>query len=611
MELKCVWTYGYAMTLRRLLHVSNTNDEEDIDVIKKRHCSVFQLYGEILELEDKSECIQRYKARALVEAGLLAYGVERNKFLFPRGMKGLLPRNSSIFMPTSMYFDTALEIFSDDVFVLERSGRYFRYVDNIERSIILLTRAIDIKGTSFGYHHLALSYIRMLEYNPTKLRHMVESTNQTNIQNMLSFHQQTPESSSTGHSINEKRDIRSQDILSLTTGLATKCNVSDNSQLQTLPFENDLAQGSTNSPNSSISSDTIYTRTPIQCNEQSAHTLQRKHANTNTDLQCELDPMAKTFFPKGQYKREEKSLSQQQSTQTHMIYERSKQNHQTGFNTGNVYAYNSPHRFMPIETPHASKQNKNAKHFFENDSLGLDYTVGRNDYTGIDGRFHRNYVNQYNRFHKMSMNGQNVRQRNMPHTKQHSAKPKLGNAVKCLRSPKLIDYEKHKDVIDTAISHLDKSTRISSNTAALYDKAVLYRQIKQSDKALEVLESLMQNEDDLCSSVTLANAYELAAFCISDIIDNHEIVDEERAQQLIDDRQFYLKSSIEIECNIVAKHPYLGHCWRSAQTLRHIFLSKSKTKRTKQTLKDLWFLYNKLNSHFEVIGVLKELKRLS
>ncbi|XP_060564441.1 uncharacterized protein LOC132723688 [Ruditapes philippinarum] len=174
--------------------------------------------------------------------------------------------------------------------------------------------------------------------------------------------------------------------------------------------------------------------------------------------------------------------------------------------------------------------------------------------------------------------------------------------IKCPKEPKLINKEKHKDTIKQIIFHLDKSFELSNNCEAIYDKGLLYRQIKEYDKALATFKTLIRNEGGHCSLVQLSNAYEQAGLCLYDML----FKEKNKVYEV--DMKTYFKKSIEISCWIVSKIPFLKECWVSAPTLKEFISGKAKTV---EQLKDLFFLSKKFENYSEAIEVLKDLKELS
>ncbi|XP_053375922.1 uncharacterized protein LOC128547363 [Mercenaria mercenaria] len=355
----CVWMFGYALVEKRLLNFSNTFDETKIDLSADNYKRVIELYCRIIQQEKCSNCIRRYQARSLVDIGLLTYNMQTTA---QSDTSSIYPDNVDLPEQTEDFFTTAFKIFPDDVYVLEKSGQYYRYARNIERSIQLLEKAIKIKGTSHAYHHLALS-----------------------------------------------------------------------------------------------------------------------------------------------------------------------------------------------------KKRK------------LDIDIG----------------NCKSRIFKSSFT-QN--------------KPRTMTFVKSPLKQKPIDYRKNKIVADEIIRCFEKSIEISFNTAAIYDKGLFYRQLGMLDKALESFEYLIRNEEGHSSRLDMANAFEQAGLCLSQMLEQE--CRKEQRKGLETKKKMYIKSSIEISCRVAANIPALKSCWKSYSTLKSLIGEAS----TKENKKDLLFLYEKMERHHEALEVLNELE---
>ncbi|XP_045206913.2 uncharacterized protein LOC123559160 [Mercenaria mercenaria] len=156
----CVWLFGYALAQKRQLNFSTAVDENELDFSPESYRRVIELYCRIIGLTDSSELVKRYRARSYVDLGQIRYGIED---IFPSETPRIFTENQNLPKQEEEYFTTALDILPEDVYVLERSGKYFRYARQIERSIRMLTKAVKIKGSSYAYHHLASSLRRKLD----------------------------------------------------------------------------------------------------------------------------------------------------------------------------------------------------------------------------------------------------------------------------------------------------------------------------------------------------------------------------------------------------------------------------------------------------------------
>lgn len=176
---------------------------------------------------------------------------------------------------------------------------------------------------------------------------------------------------------------------------------------------------------------------------------------------------------------------------------------------------------------------------------------------------------------------------------------------RCIKSPRKcqnINIIGNEETIELILFHLNESYKIGMNINAVYEKGLLFRQISKANDALETFRCLIRGDYGTCSLVTLANAYEQAGLCLDELL----------AQSLSDDKDFdeedmkmYFKKSIEISSHLVSKVPSLEKCWTSTPTLISFLNRKGKTK---NNLKDLKFLYEKINNYGMALQIIKELR---
>ncbi|XP_060563125.1 uncharacterized protein LOC132722617 [Ruditapes philippinarum] len=509
----CVWMYGKALCQRRQSHLYNMYDVADMEEMKNYYNVTLELYMNIIGIENsESDCIKRYKARSYVEIGRISYDVTKKSSVFTNGMEEFMPSNSPFLMPTTDYFRKALEYYPDDVYVLERSGKFFRYINQPEESIHLLTRAIEIKPTSFGYHHIALTFKRLLEINKGGLaRQLLE---------------------------------RHKDCT--------------NGQIKSFGERNDVDGPEGNPTNRSSRS---LHRNEIQQNyivgeDKSQDQMLEAHRSVTTALETAMQSLNKR----------RRDMQQSSFTLTGNFSQLDLNPQRGNVNSFPVDKQYFPRRAqLPLHRDQRHVRRPNNLYFRKR---GTDIPDGPSRLNSKSG-------------------------------------------IKCPKQPKIIDYNKHKSVVDKIIVYLDTSFEMSTNTNAIYDKALLYRQISQPKTALKILEDLSKNNDKFNTPIMLANIYEQSAFCISEMLHQNNDFKMNEKCELEAARDLYLNSSIEISCGIIEKIPYLDNCWKSAATLRNVLYGKLETERTKNTLKDLSSLNEKLNRYRDAVEVLKELELLA
>ena len=137
-----VWNFGLALTRRRLLSLDMTteaNRQED-------YISVLRLFQDIVQHSDS----RSLKAKAYAEMALILYTPPQQEV--KEAVKG------EAGMTVAQACDKALELDGNNNSVLWKCGKLLRYLRQTERSCELLTRAVSLRPSTKGYHHLGLTY---------------------------------------------------------------------------------------------------------------------------------------------------------------------------------------------------------------------------------------------------------------------------------------------------------------------------------------------------------------------------------------------------------------------------------------------------------------------
>ena len=142
-----LWKFGLALTRRRKLR---TQPEAlpplpQTDTVNEQR-SLLQLFQEIAH-----NCASKnLKAKTYAEMAILLHMVwntpVKEEFISKAGMD------------QKEACETALQLDGDDNSVLCKCGQIFRYLRETERSRELLEKALSIRPSSTGYHHLGLTY---------------------------------------------------------------------------------------------------------------------------------------------------------------------------------------------------------------------------------------------------------------------------------------------------------------------------------------------------------------------------------------------------------------------------------------------------------------------
>ncbi|KAK3086078.1 hypothetical protein FSP39_013161 [Pinctada imbricata] len=150
---KNIWKFGLALTYRRETHVLNSCPK-DKETYEKHYSKALGLFCEIVSCEYSEKSLT---AKAWCELGQILFRKSKQETIF-----SCLPKSIGS-MSSEECFLRALFICPDDIFVLQRCGKQFRYFKKIDKSIEYLKRAQSIRETPFNLHHLALSLMKQVE----------------------------------------------------------------------------------------------------------------------------------------------------------------------------------------------------------------------------------------------------------------------------------------------------------------------------------------------------------------------------------------------------------------------------------------------------------------
>ncbi|XP_041361698.1 uncharacterized protein LOC121377684 [Gigantopelta aegis] len=151
-----LWMFREAKTLRRCVTLNSFSLDPTHDIIDCTiRCS--ELLNKLVEFAPEHD-----KAKAWVELGELNCLIEYDSALFKHIDTEMIKKRTKRVLPrVGLCYENALSLSMEDVYVLERSGRYFRFCGDLKKSKSLLTKAIGRRGTGFSHHHLALTLIEI------------------------------------------------------------------------------------------------------------------------------------------------------------------------------------------------------------------------------------------------------------------------------------------------------------------------------------------------------------------------------------------------------------------------------------------------------------------
>ncbi|XP_060564432.1 uncharacterized protein LOC132723684 [Ruditapes philippinarum] len=651
----CVWNFGYALTFRRALNWNNAHDGSSFDLSKKAHIKVCDLYSRIIHLKGNSECLKRYQARSYVELGSLIYSVRENKDTFPNGIKNVLPEHQDLWLKTNEFYIKANYLCPNDVFVLEKCGKHFRYKKNLGKSISFLKQALAIRETAFSHHHLALSLKRQLESKRQQNYPAFANDNREEIKvkknlaskfEQVESHLQPPKpekyltstcTSQSNASNCHSKTIKKQNYPQMR--LNNMSSLSDQyvppEEIQNFEFRsNTTSKMNVEIPTNLSDHTDIEQACDMLKNASLESGCERLSIFPNVQMNdCDTEDNMKCLSFKSGY--ETLSTASRSNVQ---MYDCATEDNTKCLSLDSDYGtmsyssnvsmneYDAGTSMKPIEG-NASAKAVNADFSFKVETMRPHNNNNHNRRNRGRRSFNQNYSSIKQHFQATSesrygYNGRNdayvrsgARGKRKPNRYFRNGSRSGGRAaindkmafMKMIKSPlkpQFIDEKQHTETIKQIIYHLDKSVELSNNSGAIYDKGMLYRQIGEYDKALSTFKILIRNEGGHCSLVQLSNAFEQSGLCLYDILSQSD--EENHCKE--DDMRTYFKKSIEISCSIVSKIPFLKDCWVSAPTLKEFLSGQAKTT---EHLKDLFFLSKKFENYGEAIKILKDLKELT
>ncbi|XP_052818770.1 uncharacterized protein LOC128244754 isoform X1 [Mya arenaria] len=599
----CVWSFSLAMTKKRMSHMTNNLDACKLPV--ENYKEIFKLYQNIVNTDGAAESpnLKTAKGRALAEIGLLAQCVERNKSDFKRGLKDFFPAKKTSSVD---FIDRAVALSKSDAFVLQRCGKYYRYISNqqvsyLRISIDLLQRAVAIKPTSYACHHLALSLMRDLEMESNRPGSAI-STKNDHVRR-LDFHPTHGQSLGTlvtAHSYPQGTPGKTYDSgLGIYSGDNPRCPfkekiIAQQSSAETTNSNQQGASGMNNEPGYSL---------PSEFRNMS---LESPGSNSRVSLRCSFQERTNRPQSGMDHQTLESETFDRHDSQNKMKY---RGVHGEHLSSSSLQKNSTQHTIRKKQFGRYPDHNYEYQNL-QSEQYGRYDT--RNNYRGYRGqisqRYNRSFSEgqQYDRGRGFHCNSRQryFRSRSMvekTYLEPPREKVRIMQMIKSPQKPPHINPE--VSPVQAADIHilLDKAIKMD-NVAALYDKGLYHRQLGDASKALDAFKTMFNNKR--CSLVLLSNAYEQAALCIAEKLESSDTTDTELRKT---DMVQYLKSCVEISCYIVAENSLLKDCWKAAPTLEQFLKREGKTE---PNLKELCFLYEKMKNYDGAIEILKDLETI-
>lgn len=143
-----LWKVGLGLTLRRLSHVGNVQDEAQMQATKDRLKEAVRVFVDVVQAEWFSK---RCRAFAYVQLALVAQSVKMEKL----EVQEYFPDNYR-YTDIGTFYKEAELLCKNDTYTLERYGKYLRNERQFDDAERTLRASIAIMPTSTAHHFLAL-----------------------------------------------------------------------------------------------------------------------------------------------------------------------------------------------------------------------------------------------------------------------------------------------------------------------------------------------------------------------------------------------------------------------------------------------------------------------
>ena len=579
-SLVYLWKAGLGLTYRRLSHVGNVGDEEQMKATEQRLKNSVEVLLELIEADWDSP---RNKAFAFVQLAIVDQTIR---------WEGL--KKQDYFPETFLEWDAerfymrAEALCGRDSYTLERFGQYLRYRHRFADAEQKLRSAIEIMPTSTAHHHLALTLKgKLIKEITSKQREAF--TRSLSTQSEARYQQRTPfqydNQTAAGKHV---RRLFSDD---------QQKNIDKCSDQNTLPSKPASIQDSLTSVDSGINS--------MGISGAFAGAAGKKETNT------------RPLFSDNQQKNMERSSSQQTVP--------SKANFKQDTDLADSGIYSIEHSDTSVQSNMGAVGGASVECLKSSD-INTERLVTGEAKTALSRELEHvsledqgkstNVPYEKQQTQKMARefpigSTKNDRQTETTYLyqRERSSLRDRGKEPKnkiYVKSPKKL-FHLPKDTEDTRtkeiLLHLDRSLALGENRAAKYDKGLMLRAMEEFDRAIDVFKSLLEEETSL---MYLANAYEQCGLCLQSIIDDL-CDDSDRKKNLLYNQKCYLMRSVAISTQMVSRIPNISEAWVSGTTLKKIIQGEGKSKKS---LKELAILCEKLRSYKDAIGYYQEIINL-
>ncbi|XP_076453038.1 uncharacterized protein LOC143288435 [Babylonia areolata] len=561
-----LWKFGLAFTRRRMLRPNFSAGSKQQD----EYLEVLQLFMDIV----KGCKFRSLKAKAYAELALLMSN--------PRSadVKQLLRKESGVTILQAC--EAALELDATDNSVLWKCGKLYRYFREIEKSLQLLKKAVSTRPTSKAYHNLGLTYKAMaLNDKETK---------------SAQHENETPATSDIGPSTNSEvspsSDITMTTISNSTMATTSNSTMATTSNSTMATISNSTMATTSNSTMATTSNSTMATTS----NSTMATTSNSTMATTsNSTMATTIDSQQPPHSEMLEEKGTEVSTKSDSCTSTgtdpvsEILFSRFLKQQSRNSDTETQYT-------TDVELSYSSQCSSS-----DNQLSGDAALLHKDNHVPTAG-LENNAVTSRSEASPSAL-GDNggITEKS---TREDFADWKI---AKCPLTP-FTKLSKEDPYVTEAIESLKQAAEISmwGNSAAIYDLALIYRNIGELEQAKKSLETTLSQGLNL-GTYYRVSYYEQLGLVLGEMAEQSP--SEESRTELQEYSQSMLLTALQNASHM--NPPVRGGIetiWNSFHSLMKAV--KRNDKGSAETLQDKALLFRLIKKHKKSLALLQDIERL-
>ncbi|KAL3858663.1 hypothetical protein ACJMK2_008925 [Sinanodonta woodiana] len=639
-----LWKFGLGLILKRQLNMINAFSFDHlsnyVDTIKE----AVDVFYDVANNANTA----RYQARSWVALGELASSIHSQDMISSEDKECLAKLISG--KKPDEFFDQAITLCDDDIYVLQRCGKQARYSKNYRKSIDLFKKSIKQRGTSFSHHHLAITLRSDLnkdiaqssrESFPGRTKSnsrgnpnfRVSRGQHTNFEKKRAKRQlfmaesensirQNKEHVDSGiwsmeSTVSICNSIESSElIVNATNNTSSEANGDLVSQFASLTFKDKL---------SPFRHETENFREPQQPESKKYNSAR---ATSSSDDQSEIE--GADYATSGQEHifraREERKHSLKSGGENYRYptfdHEFRREQYMPGWTRGTNSGVNRGGTNSGVNRGgtnigvNRGGTNSGVNRGGTNSGVNRGVNMRRmND--RYRGRVPRQSVSfegtttAYQEPMSYRMNypgGQDV---NNEYRLPMPVETQNHQVLKFMKSPKkVLPYSVEDKRVEEILYHLDKAIEYSpENCSAMYDKGLVLRSLRNLEEASCLFREIKKNKS--CSKLLAVSCIEQQALCLYELAEIES--KPEIRESLLNDVKELLFRAIEKAARIASQVPHFHPKGTAFPSLREMLLKNSKKHGAHKTstLKDLAKLYELVGEYGQTLSFYKEIVNLS